>query len=1228
MDLLTRSSDLFASFFHSMHWIHMDLLRSILFLDPHVHHLKNLGANPSHPGIRLNFGKKDIRTIWPDQFVPYEIEGCNLSHGNFEGTLILAPLRKASSDSEIKKEGVDDEEIEKIMDLIRHDGHLWLLFLKNVTKLEVIDLQSGQTFCLHERRMQLPHVSINSKISPEASMEKCKTYFLCNDLEVSVALPLSPDAKCEAGRVFSRLPMDMKSGFAAHISALFWTSADRRSIVLDLQKDLEGWAQQNHEHLKKIAKCLVVSISKQGAANEQKQTLLEFFPHSERPSPVAEVLHGLFYIEAVRQLSSPHNILFTVSGEAVATQGSILLARDDTWPQALRALHAPLVRVTEDVFQGLTRHGNIFEELSAASVRQWLRTSSTCLDHLSDEQLLQFCLQDKPASADLTGCPLILRRDGKVTRFLATIDEQSPLFLYCANREERQLAQHFDASRVLKFVPNEILQVHPQVMKVDMVSVSNLGRVVPPTEQFIQDFWSWYNLFAAKDPAAKLPEHPSVKHPLDCLQVLVAMEQGQRKIFQLSERRRALTCSDIPSELSTALQVCNILLVSPRNHADASVCPPVNPDSIARALVFLISNVKTTLSPLSASPVASRALVMQLALSELPESIEAARHLPSFHVWGSQEVVLPNFKEMFPRGASKALRDALDGVQLKILDENEPRLVELLQKMGVREMSLQAIAEEALRQSKSLPDSLPLIAQLLKEGLGETIRGRQVFPCLSKNLLASHECLLWDKEVEFEVIPRRMCSTAGAQLQGLQGKLLEIGCRSEMDLLDILDLAQRVQDRQDISLAQKLIKRLERHPQMNDICASTELRSLKWLPSSLPSGNQELMAPDQDVWQYTTKPLVGLVRPLVDMQVSENLLTALKVPGKDSVNDGVLHEQLAACMKIDINDINAEILTPIYALLQSVPPLDNWVWTKCGFQPMAHVSQDVEVEGLAPCLHRLRDDWHGLKVFETCNRKLTPELLFKCLDMTESMTDASTRHKVRVHAINLLTQYKTSEGSEPNLADVAQRIGSELRIVTVNGNLLPVQSVFFHDMKWQSEGCPSGMEEVHGDVSQSSCLRFGVRNLSEILAGECNCGDGDWLEITGQHEPLTRRLKNILKDYPWQALVKEMLQNAEDAGASTFKVLIDRRPRGVESLLTEQMADLQGPCLWFFNDAVFEDKDFQALVSLGQGSKSAEKGKIGRHGLGFNAIFNITDVPSIISGECLGTKQKATLIMV
>ena len=72
-------------------------LRSILFLDPHVEHLKKLGATGTQPGIRLNFEKKNIKTAWPDQFAPYEIEGCCLSSGNFEGTLIRAPLRTASS---------------------------------------------------------------------------------------------------------------------------------------------------------------------------------------------------------------------------------------------------------------------------------------------------------------------------------------------------------------------------------------------------------------------------------------------------------------------------------------------------------------------------------------------------------------------------------------------------------------------------------------------------------------------------------------------------------------------------------------------------------------------------------------------------------------------------------------------------------------------------------------------------------------------------------------------------------------------------------------------------------------------------------------------------------------------------------------------------------------------------------------------------------------------------
>ena len=335
----------------------MLLLRSILFLDPHVKHLQKLGATGTKPGVRLNFAKKNIRSSWPDQFEAYELEGCCLSQGNFEGTLIRAPLRQPHSESEIKQDSIDDAAIQRIVDLMSREGHLWILFLKNVATIEVVDVETQQVLCWHQRH---PHgrthaVEIRSKLhsaSVSQGLEERKTYQLSNVAEVSVALPLSHE---EQGRVFSRLPLDIKSGLAAHVSALFWTSADRRSIVLDLQKDLEGWAMQNHQHLSSIARCLVASIAKLAAS--EKKVLLQFFPQGEKPSAVAEVLYDLFYTEVLQRCKAAGQeepILYSVSGSCVsAASGRILLVKSDQWPSALANLRAPLVRVNDDVFHGL-----------------------------------------------------------------------------------------------------------------------------------------------------------------------------------------------------------------------------------------------------------------------------------------------------------------------------------------------------------------------------------------------------------------------------------------------------------------------------------------------------------------------------------------------------------------------------------------------------------------------------------------------------------------------------------------------------------------------------------------------------------------------------------------------------------------------------------------------------------------------------------------------------------
>ena len=52
----------------------------------------------------------------------------------------------------------------------------------------------------------------------------------------------------------------------------------------------------------------------------------------------------------------------------------------------------------------------------------------------------------------------------------------------------------------------------------------------------------------------------------------------------------------------------------------------------------------------------------------------------------------------------------------------------------------------------------------------------------------------------------------------------------------------------------------------------------------------------------------------------------------------------------------------------------------------------------------------------------------------------------------------------------------------------------------------------------------------------------EWIEEFGQEEKLTVRLNNILRDYPRDVtFLKEMLQNADDAGATKLFVILDKR---------------------------------------------------------------------------------------
>ena len=158
---------------------------------------------------------------------------------------------------------------------------------------------------------------------------------------------------------------------------------------------------------------------------------------------------------------------------------------------------------------------------------------------------------------------------------------------------------------------------------------------------------------------------------------------------------------------------------------------------------------------------------------------------------------------------------------------------------------------------------------------------------------------------------------------------------------------------------------------------------------------------------------------------------------------------------------------------------------------------------------------------------------------------------------------------------------------------------------------------VHDYVPRELAIKLGVKpvraNLLEQFKSAQTFKGG---VAFGQRELLTRRIQNILRDYPLDiTLLKELLQNADDAKANKLYIILDKRYHGTSSLLSENWDDLQGPALLAWNDSVFSEDDLEGIQKLGLGSKRSDTETIGQYGIGFNVVYHVTDCPSFISND-------------
>ncbi|XP_028408299.1 LOW QUALITY PROTEIN: sacsin-like [Dendronephthya gigantea] len=154
---------------------------------------------------------------------------------------------------------------------------------------------------------------------------------------------------------------------------------------------------------------------------------------------------------------------------------------------------------------------------------------------------------------------------------------------------------------------------------------------------------------------------------------------------------------------------------------------------------------------------------------------------------------------------------------------------------------------------------------------------------------------------------------------------------------------------------------------------------------------------------------------------------------------------------------------------------------------------------------------------------------------------------------------------------------------------------------------------VHQDVPSQLALDLGAQSLQNRRLKKYS---STIATPFGQHEKLTDRLKNILKSYPCDSgILKELVQNADDAGASEIHFIYDTRELPHEKVLQNHAEEVQGPALCVYNDKPFTEEDLEGIQKLGIGSKTDDPEKTGQYGIGFNAVYHLTDCPSFLSDE-------------
>ncbi|KAJ7380181.1 hypothetical protein OS493_010892 [Desmophyllum pertusum] len=354
--------------------------------------------------------------------------------------------------------------------------------------------------------------------------------------------------------------------------------------------------------------------------------------------------------------------------------------------------------------------------------------------------------------------------------------------------------------------------------------------------------------------------------------------------------------------------------------------------------------------------------------------------------------------------------------------------------------------------------------------------------------------------------------------------------------------------------------------------------------------------------------LIGTVMPVVEAQPSNEIYHYFGWQSQTDVFQVVRHLQaVIKSYSKEEKPYYMVVLNKIYSYLGRVDyaavkqaleraQVFAWVWNGDGFSSPNHVLSSKPPIDLTPYIHFLPSDTtkHSDLFYRFGVRERSdPAVLVQVLNMVkEKYEDKSVifwnplevKHDLQL-SVNILNDLASEQLSEELQAEI----------------VLPTH---IEDNSYVR------LEPVEHCITAG---RLGVPTLTNRMVDPDELSIG---EEFGQEERLTTRLNRLLEEYTdGFSVLKELVQNADDAGATEVRFLYDGRTNGdaMTCLIDEGMKGCQGPALWVYNDAEFKDEDFENIVKLNEATKEHDTEKIGRFGVGFNAVYNLTDVPMFLS---------------